>query len=417
MSDSLRASAKGLQIIEQHRIQRRWDRQDPVWYDLVPTSRATLKRFLEGTPVSRETFVRLCEAVGARWQDIVEQTTLNPLVKAWDGVPDVSVFYGRTAELANLTQWIIGDTSARCRLVALLGMSGIGKTPLVAKLAEQLQTHFECLIWRSLLSTIPVSIFIDELIQFLTDDPELTIPDSLDSKISCLINCLKQRRSLLVLDQFETILSNDGFAGQYQEAHRGYSELLRRVGQESHNSCMVLTSREKTSEIAQLEGIDLPVRSLQLKGLDDEAARKLLRAKGLTEEAQWGVLIQIYRGNPIMLKMVAATIGDSWNGNVSEFLKNSGTIVTGDLKRFIEALFSRLSSLEKQVTIQLASTTEPVSFLPLQQALEQVSATDLHESIESLVRRSFLEKSSAGFTLPPVVREYINEYINRQLGE
>jgi hypothetical protein len=111
--------------------------------------------------------------------------------------------------------------------------------------------------------------------------------------------------------------------------------------------------------------------------------------------------------------MVAATIGDSWNGNVSEFLRNSGTIVTGDLRRFIEVLFSRLSSLEKQVTIQLASTTEPMSFPNLQLALEQVSPPDLYESIESLVRRSFLEKSIAGFTLPPVVREYINEYINR----
>lgn len=187
MSDSLRASAKGLQIIEQHRIQRRWDRQDPVWYDLVPTSRATLKRFLEGTPVSRETFVRLCEAVGARWQDIVDQTTSfasNQSIKVWDGVPDVSVFYGRTAELTSLNQWIIGDTSARCRLIALLGMSGIGKTALVAKLAEQIQTHFECLIWRSLRSTIPVNIFVNELLQLLTDNPEPTISDSLDSKIS-----------------------------------------------------------------------------------------------------------------------------------------------------------------------------------------------------------------------------------------
>ncbi|MBW4517683.1 MAG: NACHT domain-containing protein [Timaviella obliquedivisa GSE-PSE-MK23-08B] len=413
LSGSLRASARGLEIIDQHRIKRGWKRQASIWYETALTTLATLKRFWQREPVSRESFVRLCEAVGARWQDIVDQTTLSPLVKVWDGVPDVSVFYGRTAELASLTQWMIGDTSTRCRVIALLGMGGIGKTLLVAKLAEQIQTHFECLIWRSLLSTVPAGMFINELIQFLTDDSELTIPDSLDSKISCLINCLEQRRSLLVLDQLETILSNDGFAGQYQEAHKGYSELLRRVGQESHNSCLVLTSREKTPEIAQLEGVNLPVRSLQLKGLDDEAARKLLRAKGLTEETQWGGLIQIYRGNPIMLKMVAATIGDSWNGNVSEFLRNSGTIVTGDLRRFIEVLFSRLSSLEKQVTIQLASTTEPMSFLTLQQALEQVSPSNLYESVESLVRRSFLEKSSAGFTLPPVVREYIN----CQLGE
>jgi hypothetical protein len=412
MSDSLRASAKGLQIIDQHRRQRGWTRQASIWHEAAYTSLATLKRFLQGEPVNKETFVCICQAVGARWQDIVDQTTpftSNQSVKVWDGVPDVSVFYGRTEELSSLTQWIIGDTSARCRLVALLGMGGIGKTALVAKLAEQIQAHFEYLIWRSLRSTIPVNIFVNELIQLLTDNPEPTIPDSLDSKISCLIKYLGQRRSLLVLDNFETILSSDDRAGQYQETHKGYSELLRRVGQESHNSCLVITSREKTPEIAQLEGINLPVRSLQLKGLDNEAARELLRARELAKEQQWEGLIQIYRGNPIMLKMVAASIRDLWDGNVSNFLRESKTIVTGDLSRFIEVLFSRLSSLEKQITIQLASTTEPMSLLDLHQALEWVSDRDLYDSVESLVWRSFLEKSSAGFTLPPVVREYINE--------
>ncbi len=45
----------------------------------------------------------------------------------WGEGLDVSVFYGRNEELTQLEQWIVRD---RCRLVALLGMGGIGKSAL-----------------------------------------------------------------------------------------------------------------------------------------------------------------------------------------------------------------------------------------------------------------------------------------------
>lgn len=71
----------------------------------------------------------------------------------WGEAIDVSVFYGRAEELATLEQWLVDD---RCRLVALLGMGGIGKTALSVKLAEQLQDKFEYVIWRSLRNAPPV---------------------------------------------------------------------------------------------------------------------------------------------------------------------------------------------------------------------------------------------------------------------
>jgi hypothetical protein len=56
-------------------------------------------------------------------------------------------FYGRVEERSQLRQQIILE---RCRMIAVLGAAGIGKTALVKNLTLELDPRFECIIWRSL---------------------------------------------------------------------------------------------------------------------------------------------------------------------------------------------------------------------------------------------------------------------------
>jgi flagellar biosynthesis GTPase FlhF len=77
----------------------------------------------------------------------------NPKSKIdWGEAIDVSIFYGRTNELNQLQKWVIQD---KCRLIALLGMGGIGKTALSVKLAQLAQDSFEFVIWHSLRDSPP----------------------------------------------------------------------------------------------------------------------------------------------------------------------------------------------------------------------------------------------------------------------
>src|SRR5258708_25661207 len=48
----------------------------------------------------------------------------------WGEAPDVLGFVGRAEELATLGEWVLEE---RCRLVAVRGIGGIGKTPLTAR--------------------------------------------------------------------------------------------------------------------------------------------------------------------------------------------------------------------------------------------------------------------------------------------
>lgn len=62
----------------------------------------------------------------------------------WGEAIDVSRFYGRVGELETLEQWIV---DSRCRVVGVFGWGGIGKTALSVKLARQLESQFECVVW------------------------------------------------------------------------------------------------------------------------------------------------------------------------------------------------------------------------------------------------------------------------------
>ncbi|HEY9710180.1 MAG TPA: NB-ARC domain-containing protein, partial [Oculatellaceae cyanobacterium] len=84
----------------------------------------------------------------------------------WGEIIDVPVFYGRTEELNQLEQWIVAD---QCRLIALVGMGGIGKTTLAIKLVERLQDRFEVVIWRSLRNAPPIEELLTTIIPLLSE--------------------------------------------------------------------------------------------------------------------------------------------------------------------------------------------------------------------------------------------------------
>ena len=80
---------------------------------------------------------------------------------------DVSNFYGRTTELAQLQDWIVSD---RCSLVALLGMGGMGKSALAAKAIQQVQNEFDYIIWKSCRNIPTLKSLLDELVSFLSQE-------------------------------------------------------------------------------------------------------------------------------------------------------------------------------------------------------------------------------------------------------
>lgn len=400
---------------------------------LTPNTVAKVLARQEG--VDKQTLVRLFSAfnLDLNKSDYSKSTpdlsTLQALMSPkridWDDELCVSMFYGRTTELALLEQWIIQEHS---RVVALLGMGGIGKTALAAKLVYEIQGRFEYIIWRSLYNAPSLFDLLADLIQFFSNNKvsETDLSSRIDSRISQLIDYLQKHRCLIILDNAETILQSGTLAGNYREGYEDYGQLIRRLGQAIHQSSLVLTSREKPKDIASLEGEILPVRSLQLRGLCEEDAKIIFHSKGLLgDDPAKKALFERYWGNPLALKIVATTIIDVFNGNISEFLAQK-IAVFNDIDALIGQQEERLSDLEREVIYWLAVNREPTPLPQLQEDIVSIGTSrKLIEALESLRRRSIIdkvtakevEKSAALFTIQPLLMEYLTSKLIQQVCE
>lgn len=94
-------------------------------------------------------------------------------------------------------------------------MGGIGKTSLAARLAQQVAPRFEYVYWRSLRDALPTSEWLGGAISFLSE--QQVVPPPTDSeRFTVLLQLLRTRHCLLVLDNFDTLFEPGQREGRYR---------------------------------------------------------------------------------------------------------------------------------------------------------------------------------------------------------
>ena len=327
----------------------------------------------------------------------------------WGDATESGAFLGRSGELDTLQHWCHEDA---CRMVMLLGMGGIGKTSLAVQLAQSIQADYDFLIWRSLRNAPPLETLLLDLVKFFSAQTEIQLPKSSEEQIRRLMHYLRENRCLIIFDNLESLLASEITVGHYLEGFEAYRDLFQSIGEQAHRSTLILTSREKTREISLLEGIDLPVRTLALRGLDAEATQALLQSKGcrnVTPE-DLHLLTEHYGGNPLALKIVAGAIQELGGGNTQELIPflRSGVFQFDDIEDMLARQFNRLSPVERQVMYWLTINREPIAIHELSLDLVSVGMRrSVPEAVQSLTRRSLLEHHRNNISLQPVVMEYV----------
>jgi hypothetical protein len=342
------------------------------------------------------------------------KTVLNPLahrpIVDLREVIDLPVFVGRSTELLKLEQQIIHDKN---RLIGIFGLGGVGKTTLVMRLIQKIETRFEFVIGRSLRNTPDFESFLRSVLQTIQGDAFADTPARLEDQVELLIDKLSRRRCLLFVGDWLSLLQSQSSLRAYRTQYEYYGLLLRRISESRHQSCLIITSRETPNGLAFKDNESFPVSSLYLKGFNQDEGLMFLRTMNLVAtDYELEKLWWFYAGNPYALKVVSKTIINLFDGNVAEFLSKNNMIY-GDIRRLIEQQFHRLSDFEKAVMYHLSLMSENGEPELMSKELERKFSSSkkqensLIEALESLYHRSFIQRKGKTIVLPQILREYI----------
>lgn len=356
----------------------------------------------------------------------------------WDAIPAPLRLFGRQQELARLEQWICTEG---CRLISLTGLGGQGKSALAAeivgRLADQtednftghqseaalktslLPKNFDAIFWCSLAG---ISSFA-QLIAYwwrwcgalaeLTDLEWLAQDTPIEEQLAYLFLYLRQQRCLLVFDQVETILQPSVFTGAYNQGWDHFPELLRRMAESEHQSCLLIISREELPEFTHLTRKTSMVRMLALQGLTTADSVAMLRSHGFTVEERLLVdLAQQYAGLPIALTGLSAMHQHIPSSQLPALLLRDLPLFD-ELYKLCAQQFTRLSAPEQELLFWLTLAQADVPFDTFWQTVICVEANGRGlDTYQSLLRRSLiqLDPISQVVKLPMLILRYTMQY-------
>ncbi len=311
---------------------------------------STINNFVNSKPVSISKFEEICEALGLDKREITKPVEQGSNSASEQPAPPVSFFaydsswVGREQLVADLGEKL----RERCRLLILVGITGIGKTALAERLAVKLQNWF--LGDRKNKFKRANFDYEDKATDFASVASRwlekwgetITQEERKDTQhlLNLLLKQLRKNRYLVLMDSLENLLKGNEEEGwnDFQDEWwvRFFESLL---ASESCQSRIILTSQDLPQQ--------MPTRYQNfwhyqaLSGLTEAEQLELFEKTGLeVGNSQNKPYLEhigaTYEGHPLALRVIAGEIGSKpFYGNVRAYWNKYGLEIE-EVKKAIE---------------------------------------------------------------------------------
>ena len=326
-------------------------------------------------------------------------------------------FIGREPELSALGQLLCDP---QCVLLTIVGPGGIGKTRLAIEAANQCRDRFPDGVW-----FVPLAALNSPglLVAAIAGALDFRIQDPADPQTQ-LLRYLREKRTLLILDNAEHLLEGVGLFAEILHACPGIK--------------LLVTSRERLNLLSEwvFEILGLPVppgdrveqsESYSSVALFLQSARRACPGFLLddTDRAEIACICRLVEGMPLAIELAASWVRTLSTTEIAaeiernlDFLSTSARDVP-ERHRSMRAVFDHswemLSAEEQQVLCRLSDFRGGFT----RQAAEQVAGASL-PILSSLVNRTLVRLSQAqlhGRIVRYDLHELIRQYCATHLAE
>ncbi|MEH2408655.1 MAG: tetratricopeptide repeat protein [Nostoc sp.] len=327
------------------------------------------------------------------------------VLKAGNLGKSLAYWQGRTAEIAQIQQWLTDENTF---LIGIEGIGGTGKSMLATKIYDEI-VGFPKRFWADVSNGAG---FSDLARQVLTEFG-FPVPEQEAQLVEALVRCLRSGQFLLIIDNLESLLQPDRLWGSLF-----YADFFQAWVEHGGNSKVLVTTRERP----ELKGFEwLPLKGLQVD--EGVALLTVLSIRGdLTQ------FVELVDGHPLLLRLAADLLKEAYSqdpdlsrladlglGNLRQLLTDSQ--VVGIHRRenvgmvlVLDASFNRLNELQKALLLNISVYRGAIESAAAVAMLPGSSAAEIEGELRNLVKRSLLVEKLNGkrrFEFQPVVLEYV----------